>query len=57
VIASFILWAVYVTLLFVRRTAGLRGRRATYLSGVVFLVMMGVLVANIFSQVHRYGPR
>jgi ABC-type transport system involved in cytochrome c biogenesis permease subunit len=57
VIASFILWAVYVTLLFVRRTAGLRGRRATYLSGAVFLVMMGVLVANIFSQVHRYGPR
>jgi len=56
VIASFILWVVYVILLFVRRTVGLRGRRATYLSGAVFLVMMGVLLANIFSQVHRYGP-
>jgi ABC-type transport system involved in cytochrome c biogenesis permease subunit len=57
VIASFILWAVYVTLLFVRRTAGLRGRRAAYLSGAVFLVMLAVLAANVFSQVHRYGSR
>jgi ABC-type uncharacterized transport system permease subunit len=57
VIASFILWAVYVTLLLVRRTAGLRGRKAAYLSGAVFLVMLAVLAANVFSQVHRYGPR
>ncbi|MGD0830479.1 MAG: cytochrome c biogenesis protein CcsA [Terracidiphilus sp.] len=57
VIASFILWAIYVTLLFVRRTAGLRGRKAAYLSGAVFLVMLAVLLANAFSQVHRYGPR
>jgi ABC-type uncharacterized transport system permease subunit len=57
VIASFILWAVYVTLLFVRRSAGLRGRRAVYLSGAVFLVMLAVLVANAFSHVHRYGPQ
>ncbi len=57
VIASFVLWAVYVALLLVRRGAGLRGRRAAYLSGAVFLVMLAVLVANVFSQVHRYGPR
>jgi ABC-type uncharacterized transport system permease subunit len=57
VIASFALWGVYVTLLFLRRSAGLRGRRAAYLSGVVFLVMLGVLVANVFSRVHGYGPR
>jgi ABC-type uncharacterized transport system permease subunit len=57
VIASFALWVVYVTLLFVRRSVGLRGRRAVYLSGAVFLVMMAVLLANIFSHVHRYGPR
>jgi ABC-type transport system involved in cytochrome c biogenesis permease subunit len=57
VIASFVLWAVYVTLLFVRRSAGLRGRRAAYLSGAVFLVMLGVLITNVFSHVHRYGPR
>jgi ABC-type uncharacterized transport system permease subunit len=57
VIASFVLWIVYVILLFVRRRAGLRGRRAAYLAGAVFLVMLAVLAANVFSQVHRYGPR
>jgi len=56
VIASFILWVVYVTLLLVRRSAGLRGRRAAYLSGAVFLVMLAVLAVNIISRVHRYGP-
>jgi ABC-type transport system involved in cytochrome c biogenesis permease subunit len=56
VIASFAMWAVYVTLLFVRRSAGLRGRRALYLSGAVFLVMLAVIVANVFSRVHRFGP-
>jgi ABC-type uncharacterized transport system permease subunit len=57
VIASFVLWIVYVTLLFVRRSVGVRGLRAVYLSGAVFLVMMAVLLANVFSSVHRYGPR
>jgi ABC-type uncharacterized transport system permease subunit len=56
VIASFILWVVYVTLLLVRRSAGLRGRRAAYLSGAVFLVMLAVFAVNIISRVHRYGP-
>ncbi|MGA3373827.1 MAG: cytochrome c biogenesis protein CcsA [Terracidiphilus sp.] len=56
VIASFILWVVYVTLLLVRRSAGLRGRRAAYLSGAVFLVMFAVFAANVISRVHRYGP-
>jgi ABC-type uncharacterized transport system permease subunit len=56
VIASFAMWAVYVTLLFVRRSAGLRGRRAVYLSGVVFLVMLAVFAANFISRVHRLGP-
>lgn len=55
VIASFVMWAVYVLLLFVRSTAGLRGRRAAYLSGAVFLVMLAVWAANLFSQVHRFG--
>ena len=55
VIASFVMWAAYVLLLFVRSTAGLRGRRAAYLSGAVFLVMLAVWAANTLSQVHRYG--
>lgn len=56
VIASFVMWVIYVALLFVRRSAGLRGRRAVYLSGVVFLVMLAVFAANVISRVHRYGP-
>jgi ABC-type uncharacterized transport system permease subunit len=56
VIASFAMWVIYVALLFVRRSAGLRGRRAVYLSGVVFLVMLAVFAANVISRVHRYGP-
>jgi ABC-type uncharacterized transport system permease subunit len=57
VIASFVMWVVYVTLLFVRRTAGLRGRRAVYLSSAVFLVMLAVMAANVLSRVHRFGPQ
>ena len=55
VIASFVMWAVYVLLLFVRSTTGLRGRKAAYLSGAVFLVMLAVWAANQFSQVLKYG--
>jgi len=57
VIASFVSWAVYVLLLFVRRSAGLRGRKAAYLSGSVFVVMIAVWATNLFSHVHRYGPQ
>jgi len=57
VIASFISWVVYVFLLFVRRSAGLRGRKAAYLSGAVLIVMMAVWAANLFSHVHRFGPQ
>jgi ABC-type uncharacterized transport system permease subunit len=57
IIASFISWAVYVLLLLVRRSAGLRGRKAAYLSGAVFAVMIAVWAANLFSHVHRYGAQ
>jgi ABC-type uncharacterized transport system permease subunit len=57
VIASFISWAVYVFLLLVRRSAGLRGRKAAYLSGAVVAVMVAVWATNLFSHVHRYGPQ
>jgi ABC-type uncharacterized transport system permease subunit len=55
IIAAFISWAIYVLLLLVRRAAGLRGRRAAYLSGAVFAVMIVVWTANLFSHVHRFG--
>ncbi len=57
IIASFFLWVIYVALLFVRRSAGLRGLRAAYLSGAVFLVMLVVLAANVISRIHRFGPQ
>ncbi len=57
VLASFAMWAVYVLLLFIRRTAGLRGRRAAYLSGAVFVVMLAVWAANMVSHVHRFGAQ
>ena len=55
IIAAFVSWAIYVLLLLVRRAAGLRGRRAAYLSGAVFAVMVVVWTANLFSHVHRFG--
>jgi ABC-type transport system involved in cytochrome c biogenesis permease subunit len=57
ILASFVSWAVYVLLLLVRRSAGLRGRKAAYLSGAVFAVMMAVWATNLLSHVHRYGGR
>jgi ABC-type uncharacterized transport system permease subunit len=57
IIAAFVSWAIYVVLLLVRRTAGLRGRKAAYLSGAVFAVMVVVWTANLFSHVHRFGAQ
>jgi ABC-type uncharacterized transport system permease subunit len=55
VIASFASWFVYVLLLLVRRSAGLRGRKAAYVSGAVFVLMMALFAVNFFSRVHRFG--
>jgi len=57
VLASFGMWFVYVLLLFLRHTAGLRGRKAAYLSGAVLVVMLAVWAANMFSHVHRFGAQ
>jgi ABC-type uncharacterized transport system permease subunit len=55
VILSFVMWIVYIVLLFIRRSTGLRGRRAAYVSSAVFLVMLTVWAANLLSSVHRYA--
>jgi ABC-type uncharacterized transport system permease subunit len=55
IILAFVSWAIYVLLLLLRRGAGLRGRKAAYLSGAVFAVMVVVWTANLFSHVHRFG--
>uniref|UniRef100_E6QMA1 Putative Cytochrome c assembly protein n=1 Tax=mine drainage metagenome TaxID=410659 RepID=E6QMA1_9ZZZZ len=57
VLLSFAMWILYVVLLYIRRSAGLRGRKAAFLSSGVFVVMLIVWAANQFSQVHRFpGP-
>jgi ABC-type uncharacterized transport system permease subunit len=55
VVASFISWGVYVLLLLVRRSAGLRGRKAAWLSGAVVVIMLFVWASNLVSHVHRFG--
>ena len=55
VLLSFAMWVLYVVMLFVRRSTGLRGRRAVYLSSMVFLLMLSVWAANLFSSVHRFA--
>ena len=55
VLASFAMWGLYVLLIFLRWTAGLRGRKAAYLSGAVLIFMVCVWAANIVSRVHRFG--
>ncbi|MGA8741321.1 MAG: cytochrome c biogenesis protein CcsA [Terracidiphilus sp.] len=55
VIASYAMWGLYVLLIFLRQSAGLRGRKAAYLSGAVLIVMLGVWAANTVSHVHRFG--
>jgi len=57
ILAAFAMWALYVTLLFVRRSAGFRGRKAAYISGAALVVMMAVWCVNLFSQVERFGPK
>jgi ABC-type uncharacterized transport system permease subunit len=55
VLLSFVMWGLYAVMLFVRRSTGLRGRRAVYLSSIVFLVMLSVWAANLLSSVHRFS--
>jgi ABC-type uncharacterized transport system permease subunit len=54
VLLSFAMWGLYLGMLFVRRQAGLRGRRAVYLSSLTFLVVISVWAANQVSSVHRF---
>jgi ABC-type uncharacterized transport system permease subunit len=57
IVAAFVSWGAYILLLLARRGAGLRGRKAAYLTGAVFVAMILVWAANFFSHVHRYGAQ
>ena len=54
VLLSFGMWLIYVFLLLIRQSKGLRGRRAVYVSSIVVLVALTVWAANLFSSVHRF---
>ncbi len=57
VLLSFAMWLAYVGMIAIRRSAGLRGRRAVWLSSFVFLVMLAVWSANQVSTVHNFAGR
>jgi len=54
IVLTFAMWLAYVAMIHIRRIAGLRGRRAVYLSTFVFFVVLAVWAANQFSSVHRF---
>jgi ABC-type uncharacterized transport system permease subunit len=54
ILLAFAMWLVYIAIIHLRRIAGLRGRRAVYLSSFVFFVVLAVWAANQFSAVHRF---
>jgi ABC-type uncharacterized transport system permease subunit len=54
VLLSLAMWVVYIAMIYIRRHSGLRGRRAIYLSGFVFLIVLAVWAANQLSVVHKF---
>lgn len=57
VLLSFGMWLIYVFVLLVRQSKGLRGRQAVYVSSMAFLVVLSVWAANLLSSVHRFSAR
>lgn len=57
VLLSFAMWVAYVAMIAIRRSSGLRGRRAVWLSSFVFFIMLAVWSANQVSSVHQFAGR
>lgn len=57
VLLSFAMWVAYVAMIAIRRSSGLRGRRAVWLSSFVFFIMLVVWSANQVSSVHQFAGR
>ncbi len=57
VLLSFAMWLIYVFILLVRQSKGLRGRQAVYVSSIAFLVVLSVWAANLLSSVHRFSAQ
>ena len=54
VLLSLAMWFAYMTMIFIRKYSGLRGRRAVYLSSFAFVFVLAVWAANQLSVVHRF---
>lgn len=54
VLLSLAMWLAYMIMIYIRKQAGLRGRRAVYLSSFAFLFVLAVWAANQLSVVHRF---
>lgn len=57
VLLSFAIWGVYVGILFVRRSSGLRGRRAAWVTSGVLVAIVFLWAANLLSGVHSSAHR
>jgi len=57
IVLSVLMWVVYVVLLYMRWSAGWRGRRAAYVSAFAFTTALVVWLANNFSVVHKFVER
>jgi ABC-type uncharacterized transport system permease subunit len=57
VLLSFVIWGLYVGILFIRRSAGLRGRRAAWLASGVFVALLLLVAANKLGSVHSAANR
>ncbi len=55
VLLSFAMWLIYVFILLLRQSKGLRGRQSLYVSSIAFLVVLSVWAANLLSSVHRFA--
>jgi ABC-type uncharacterized transport system permease subunit len=57
VLLSFGIWGLYVGMLFMRRSAGLRGRRAAWVTSGVLVAIVFVWAANLLGSVHSSAHR
>jgi ABC-type uncharacterized transport system permease subunit len=54
ILLSILMWAVYLLMVFMRLSAGWRGRRAAMLASAAFATAIVAWIANYFSGMHRF---
>lgn len=54
ILLSVLMWVVYLIMVYMRLSAGWRGRRAALLASVAFVAAIVAWAANYFSGIHRF---